>query len=204
VSKPVSSSGWQTLPTPPIVKVLHDDEDIEDVVALSGPAAPDWLKQLGIPSDWQLLALPGGPEQTLARMAVSGPIGEGEWAAADTIGVSGFTGWPAFYDLYRNADRVLRELKANDVSVRVLPVPRLQWTAAVRSSGTALIGERRVWIQQSNYVAGSDHRHASRLIVHTTVVNSESREQLAESIFQLSADVYNGFVDALANEQGAR
>lgn len=153
-----------------------------------------------IPTDWQLLDLSEDSGQPLARMVVTGPLGGGEWKAADTIEVSGFTGWPQFYDVFRNADRVLRGLNATGVVVGALPVPPLQWTAAVRSSGTALIGNRCVWIRQSNYVAGSDHPHASRLIVHTTVVDADSREQLAQSVSQLSADVYDGFIDALTRQ----
>jgi hypothetical protein len=199
-----SSPAWQSLPRPPIVDVLYEDEEIEDVVALSGAATPEWLKTLSIPTDWQLLELPEGPEQPLARMIVSGPLGGGEWKAADIIEVSGFTGWPQFYDVFRNADRLLRGLNASGVSVKALLVPPIQWTAAVRSSGTALVGTQDVWIQQSNYVAGSDHPRASRLIVHTTLVNAESREQLTQSVSHLTADVYGRFINALTRNQGAR
>ncbi|WP_422604265.1 hypothetical protein [Mycobacterium sp.] len=198
------SPRWRSLPSSSLVDVLYEDEDIDDVVALSGDAAPQWLTQLSIPTNWQLLRLPETPEQVLARMAVFGPLGNGEWQAADTINVIGFTGWPTFYDVYRNADGALRGLDSRDIAVKVLPVPLIQWTAAVRSSGTALLSDRSVWIQQSHYVAGSEQRHASRLTVHTILIDSARREQLAENITHLSDEVYQGFINALMCEHHAR
>ena len=198
------SPRWRSLPSSSVVNALYEDEDIDDVVALSGAAAPEWLTQLSIPTNWQLLRLPETPEQALARMAVFGPLGQGEWQAADTINVIGFTGWPTFYDVYRNADGVLRGLDSMDSAVKVLPVPTIQWTAAVRSSGTALLGDRSVWIQQSHYVAGSEQRHASRLTVHSILVDSARREELVEDITHLSDEVYRGFVNALMTEHHAR
>jgi hypothetical protein len=197
------SPGWRSLPSSSIVDALYEDEDIEDVVVLSGAAAPEWLRQLETPAEWQVLGLPAVPEQLLARMAVFGPLGDGEWEAADTIHVTGFTGWPAFYDMYRSADGVLRALGSTDIEVKALPVPPIQWTAAVRSSGTALFGDRSVWLQQTHYGAGSEQPHASRLTTHTILVDSARQEQLAENIIQLSDEVYHGFLDALPTERRA-
>ncbi|MGA8330268.1 MAG: hypothetical protein WB777_13345 [Mycobacterium sp.] len=204
MSTPSPPPRWRSLPSSSMVDVLYEDEDIDDVVALSGAAAPEWLTQLSIPTNWQLLRLPESHEQALARMAVFGPLGNGEWQAADTINVNGFTGCPTFYDVYRNADGVLRQLDSSDISVKVLPVPPIQWTAALRSSGTALLGDRSVWIQQSHYVAGSEQPHASRLTVHTILVDSARREQLAENITHLTDEVYQGFINARVKEQSAR
>jgi hypothetical protein len=194
------SPRWQHLPPSSIFDALREDEDIEDVVAMSGAAAPEWLRQLRIPADWQVLGLPDVPEQLLLRMAVFGPHRDGEWEAADTINVTVFTGWPAFYDVYRSADSVLRALDSTDIAVKALPVPPIQWTAAMRSSGTALFGDRSVWFQQSHYVAGSEQPHASQLIVHTILVDSARQEQLADNIIQLSDEVYHGFLNALTKD----
>jgi hypothetical protein len=191
----------QPLPPSSIFAALHEDEDIEDVVAMSGAAAPEWLRELTIPVNWQVLGLPQAPEQALARMAVFGPLGDGKWEAADTINVTGFTGWPTFYDVYHSADSVLRALHSTDITVKALPVPPIQWTAAVRSSGTALFGDQSVWLQQSHYVAGSEQPHASRLTVHTILVDSARQKQLADNIIQLSDEVYHGFLNALTKEQ---
>jgi hypothetical protein len=198
------SPRWQPLPSSSIFDALYEDEDIEDVVTLSGTLAPQWLEQLTIPTNWQLLVLPDGPEQAPARMAVSGDLGDGQWEAADTIHVTGFTGWPVFYDVYHSADSVLRTLDSAHIAVKVLPVPPIQWTAAVRSSGTARLGDRSVWIQQSHYIAGSEQPHESRLTLHTILVDSARREQLAESIVRLSDEVYHGFLDTLTQERGGR
>ncbi len=198
------SPRWRTLPSPSIVDSLHEDEDIEDVVVLSGAVAPEWLEQLSIPTNWQLLDLPANPGQALARIVVFGALGNGEWEAADMISVTGFTGWPAFYDVYRSADSVLRALDSTDIEVRALPVPPLQWTAAVRSSGTAIFGDRSVWLQQSHYIAGSERPQASRLIVHTILADSARQEQLADNIIHLSDQVYDGFLSTLTKERRNR
>ncbi|MBV8182745.1 MAG: hypothetical protein JO045_28930 [Mycobacterium sp.] len=191
------SPRWRPIPSSSIVDVLYEDEDIEDVVALSGAAAPEWVQRSSIPMNWQLVRLPDASDQRTARMAVCGPLGDGEWEAAETISVIGFTGWPAFYEVFRNADRTLRGLNATEITVRVLPVPEIQWAAAVRSSGTAVIGDRSVWIQQSNYVAGSERPRAGRLIVHSLFVDSACRDRLADDITQLSDAVYQEYVAAL-------
>jgi hypothetical protein len=191
------SPHWRPLPSSSLVDAFYEDEDIEDVVALSGAEVPEWLQRLSIPMNWQLVGLPDVPDQLIARMAVCGPLGNGEWEAADTISVFGYTGWPVFYDVFHNADRTLRDLNATSVGVQVLPVPPIQWTAALRSSGIAPIGDRSVWVQQSNYVAGSEQPHAGRLIVHSVFVNDASRARLADDIANMSDAVYKGFVAAI-------
>lgn len=192
-----------TLPSSSILDTLYEDEDIEDIVAITGSTAPDWLKRLTIPTNWQVLKLPDGPEQTSARIAVFGPLGNSEWQAADTVNVTGFTGWPSFYDVYHSADSVLRGLRSTDIVTRALPVPPIRWTAAMRSCGTAFVDDRRVWLQQSHYVASSEQPHASRLTVHTTLVDSTARERLAQNITQLTDEVYNGFLSALPEKRRA-
>ena len=134
-------------------------------------------------------------------MAVCGPLGNGEWEAADTISLFGYTGWPTFYDVLHNADGTLRALNATGIAVQVLPVPPIQWTAAVRSRGIALIGERSVWVQVSNYVAGSEQPRAGRLIVHSLYVDMACRARLVEDVTQLSDAVYQGFVAALLKQK---
>jgi len=194
------SPHWRPLPSSSLVDAFYEDEEIEDVVALSGAEVPEWLQRLSIPMNWQLVGLPDVPDQLIARMAVCGPRGNGEWEATDTISVFGYTGWPVFYDVFHNADRTLRDLNATGIGVQVLPVPPIQWTAAVRSSGIAPIGDRSVWVQQSNYVAGSEQPHAGRLIVHSLFVDTACRDRLADDVTQLSDAVHQGFVAALLDE----
>jgi hypothetical protein len=133
-------------------------------------------------------------------MAVYGPRDDGGWEAAETISVFGYTGWPMFYEVLRNAAGTLRTFDAAGIVVKVLPVPPIQWTVAVRSSGTAVIGGRDMWAQQSNYVAGSEQPHAGRLIVHSIFAEATPRARLAGDITQLSDAVYQGFVATLGNE----
>jgi hypothetical protein len=186
-----------------LVDVLLADEDVEDVGALRLDQVPDWLNQLPIPAGWQQVELSDKPSVPLARMAVHGPRTEQGWAAADTISVFGYTGWPTFNDVLRNASGTLRNLSAVDIATKVLPVPAARWLAALRSSGTARIGDRTVWVQQSNYVAGSEEVHAGRLIVHSIYVDEAYLSGLTAAIAQLSNAVYQGFVTAVRREPRA-
>jgi|ERR1700757_2054292 hypothetical protein len=194
------SPRWHPLPAPSLVDALIEDEDIEDVVSLPRPEVPGWLQQLSAPMDWQLIELPDDADPLLTRMAVCGPRGNGEWEAADTISVFGYTGWPVFYDVFHNTDRMLRGLNATSIAIKVLPIPPIQRAAALRCSGTAQMGDRSVWVQQSNYVAGSEQPHASRLIVHSLFVDKACRARLTEDVTQLSDAVYHGYVAALLND----
>jgi hypothetical protein len=193
------SPRWRPLPTSSLVDTLREDKDIDDIDALSGAEIPEWLQRLSIPTNWQLLGLPDIPDQQVARMAVCGPLGNGEWEAAETISVFGYTGWPTFYDVLHNADCTLRDLNATGIAVQVLPVPPIPWTAAVHSRGIALIGDRSVWVQLSNYVAGSEQPHAGRLIVHSLFVDTECVPRLIQDVIQLSDAVYQGFIAARLN-----
>jgi hypothetical protein len=186
--------------TSSIVDVLLADEEIEDVGALTGTQVPEWLHRLDTPQGWQLVELSDTPNVPLARMAVHGPRDDGGWEAAETISVFGYTGWPMFYEIFRNTAGTLRTLGAAGIVTKVLPVPQKQWTVGVRSSGTALIGSRDAWAQQSNYAVGSEQPHAGRLIVHSIFAEATSRARLAEDISRLSDAVYQGFVATLGNE----
>lgn len=195
------SQRWQSLPASPLVAALTEDEDIDDIAALAATELPGWLQRLSIPAGWQLLELPDHPEPPVARIAVYGSRGDGEWQAAETIAVFGYTGWPVFYDVFRNADRMLHDLNAAGIAVKVLRVPRIQRAAAVRASGAAVIGDRSVWVQQSHYVSGSERPHASRLIVHSLFVETACRARLTADITRLSDAVYHGFIAALDEER---
>ena len=84
-----------------------------------------------------------------------------------------------------------------DKSAAAAAASPTQWAVALRSSATALIGERRVWVQQSNYVAGSEQPHAGRLIVHSVFVDPTCRDRLAGDIAEMNDAVYQGFVATL-------
>jgi hypothetical protein len=180
-----------------LADVLYADEDIEDVGALRGNQAPEWLYRLPMLVGWQRVELSDKPAVPLVRMAMHGPRGDGGWAGAETISVFGYTGWPTFNEVLRNADGTLRTLGAVDIVTKVLPVPSARWVAALRSSGTALIDGRCVWAQQSNYVAGSEQPHAGRLVVHSIFIDDLYRSRLVADIAQMSNAVYHGFVAAV-------
>jgi hypothetical protein len=185
------------LKTSSLVDVLFADEEITNIGALTGAQVPEWLRKLDIPQGWQLVELSDSPEVPLARMAVYGPRADGGWEAAETINVFSYSGWPTFDEVFRNAAGTLQALGAAAIITKVLPIPPTQWAAAMRSSGTAPIGERRVWVQQSNYVAGSEQLNAGRLTVHSVFVDPACRDRLGGDIAEMCDAVYQGFVATL-------
>jgi hypothetical protein len=200
MTRPPTPAEDQLVPPSSLVEVLIADEDIEDVGSLSIEQAPEWLNLLPVLGGWQQVELSDTPTIPLARMVVHGPRDDGGWAAAETVSVFGYTGWPIFGELLRHAGGTLSALHAVDINTKVLSVPPVQWVAALRSSGTARIGGRQVWIQQSNYVAGSEERHAGRLIVQSIFVDDSHHAALAQEIAQMSDSAYHGFVDSIRNK----
>ncbi|OBK56606.1 hypothetical protein A5657_09370 [Mycobacterium kubicae] len=184
-----------------LLAVLTEDEEIHDLVALKEGSLPQWIQRLGVPPGWQPQDLPDNAESPMARLTVHGSLGDGRWEAAETMNVFGYTGWPVFYDVYHHADGILRNLHAGGVVLKVLPVPRVERVAAVRSSGIAAIGGRNVWVQHSTYVVGSKRPHESRLIVQNIFVDGESRSRLAGDVAWLSGAVYDGFVAAVFDKE---
>jgi hypothetical protein len=180
-----------------LVDVLLEDEDIEEVGALRGEQLPEWLDQLPILRGWQPVELSDRPTVPLARMVVHGPRDDGGWDAAETVSVFGYTGWPIFGEVFRHSGDTLRSLGAVDINTKVLSAPQVRWVAALRSSGTVRISGRQVWVQQSNYVAGSEERHAGRLIVQSIFVDDSHHTELAQEIAQMSDNVYHGFIASI-------
>lgn len=194
---------WQSLAVSSLVGALAEQQDVvDDVVVLSGTKVPKWLQRLEVSLGWELVALPDEPDGLLARMAVRGRRDDGGWEAAETISVFGFTGRPTFSDVLGKPAETLRALGARDIVTKVLPIPPRQWKAAARSSGIALIGGRPVWecdsspvwVQRTNFVAGSDRAQAGRLIVHTVFADAGCRPTLNREIVDAGEAVYQGFV----------
>ncbi|WP_204803511.1 hypothetical protein [Mycobacterium riyadhense] len=186
-----------------LADLLIEDEYVEDAGAIAGVYVPEWLQRLGVPQGWMLVEIADNSRVPLARIAVCGPRDDDGWEATETISVFGYTGRLMFGDVFSNASGTLRALDATDITTKVLPIPPTQHAAALRSSGIAVIGDRRVWVQQSNYLAGSYQRHAGRLYVHSIFVDSQCLTRLAEDIARMSDAVYLGFVTTLGNEHRA-
>jgi hypothetical protein len=71
----------------------------------------------------------------------------------------------------------------------------------LQSSGIVLFGDQPVWVQQTNFVAGSDQPHAGRLIVHSVFADGACRARLGGGIAQVSGAVYQGFVATLSQHR---
>ncbi|BBZ15243.1 hypothetical protein [Mycobacterium branderi] len=178
--------------------LLSDEEDVQDIAALPADATPTWLQQLSEVTTWQPVRLPHNPQ---LRLAVHGTPSDGSWQAAETLSVFRFTGSPLFADLLSNSARTLRNLHAAEITTKMMRVPPVQGVAALRSAGTITFGERRVWVQLSHYLIGSEEPLAGRLIVHGMFVDTAWRAQLAATVTARSDAVHRGFVAAVRDAQ---
>lgn len=206
---------WQSSAASSVMEVLKSEEDdgfeITDVIALSGDRVPEWLRRLAIPQGWQLIAQSDEAEVPLARVSVQGPRDDGSWEAVETIGIFEYTGWPTFLDVFNKTAGTLRALGTPDIVTTLLPVPSRRWTAAVRSSGVALVGGKpiwaqnssAVWVQQTSFTEGSVKPHSGRLILHSLFVEAACRPRLGGDIAQLSDGVYEGFVATVSADDHA-
>lgn len=167
---------------------------VDDLVALAGSNTPDWVRELAAPPQWHQVDLPAAPTGVApARTLVWGPRADGGCDAADTVEVYGYTGLPSFGDVFNSTARSLRDLDVQDLRTRMLAVPAIAGVAAERSTGLVTMDERRIWIQLSNYVAGSSAPHSGRLIVHSLYVVERFHHQLNDDIAVLTATIQDTF-----------
>jgi len=190
---------WQrVISASTLVDVLAGSEDVTDIVRLSGPDIAKWTGQLPIPDGWQPVELGlGQTQQSPNRISVYRASGDAI-GAVETIDLFGYTGWLGFREVLSNADCTFRDLRAHQIVTTVLPIPVTARAAALRTTGKFVIGQRPVWGQQSNYLAGSEDLHAGRLIIHSVYAATDQAERLVDDIASVSDAVYQRFIAELA------
>ena len=168
---------------------------VDDLVAITGPDTPGWVNQLASPPHWRQVVVPDSERVIVApaRTLVWGPSSDGGWDGADTIEVYAYTGQPSFGDVFESTARSLRDLDAQGVRTCMVAMPAIPGVAAERSTGLLTMDGRRIWIQLTNYVAGSNQPHAGLLIVHTLYVAERVRPELANDIAVLTGTVQYTF-----------
>lgn len=200
---------WDRLATvSSMVDVLlsHDDiydDEITDFRPLTGDSVPEWVRRLNVPEGWRLHDLPPDQAAAVTRLAVAGPRPDGSFEATETLSVFGYTGWAGFDEVLSGADRSLRDLDAEHITSRVLRLPSVKWAVAVQAEGVVVLGGRRMWMRQSNYLIGSMAPHAGRLFVHSVIVDDAVRQRWAGDVDRLCDAVHRGFVASL-NPAGAQ
>lgn len=178
---------------------------VKDLVALTGEHTPGWVHQLAVPPNWQRVDIPDTAPASLrpARTLARGPRADGGWEATDTVEVYGYTGFPLFGDVYNSTARTLRDLDAHDLQTRMLAVPAGPGVAAERSTALLEVEGRQVWIQLTNYVAGSDVPHAGRLIVHSLYIAGPVHLRLIDDIAVLTDTVHQMFTALVTHGSGS-
>ncbi len=188
-----------------LVEAMTDEDyGVIDLTALTGVSTPAWVRELPVPRQWDPLEL---PEATVAvppaRVLVRGPRTAGGWEATDTLSVYGFTGRPAFSIVHNSTARSLHELAAQDIATRMLAIPPGPGLAAERSTATLTVEGRRIWVQLTNYLAGSDQPHAGRLIVHSVYIDAERLSELADDVRGLTQTIQDEFTTLVTPHEGS-
>lgn len=169
---------------------------VDDLVAFTGGDTPRWVAQLAAPPHWRQADFPNAETAIVApaRTLVWGPRSDGGWEATDTVEVYGYTGLPSFGDVLGSTARSLRDLDAQDVRTRMVAMPAIPGIAAERSTGLVAIDGRRIWVQLTNYIAGSNAPNSGLLIVHTLYVAENFYNELANDIAMLTGTVQDTFI----------
>jgi hypothetical protein len=203
VTNPKAGAPWpQTGSVSSMVDVLSIDhgfdpeDNVHDVSVLDGAAVPAWIQTLPLPPGWQPLALPENANPKVARCAVA-DAHDGRWEASETLSVFSYTGYAHFTDVISNAACTLQDLHPEQITTRVLSVPPIRYAVAVRATGIVTLGGQRMWLHQSNYLAGSKTPHAGRLIIHTMIVDAAAQPRWAPDVEYLAAAVHHGFSSTL-------
>lgn len=188
-----------------LVEAMTDvDYGVIDLTALTGVSTPAWVRELPVPRQWYPLELPEAMVAVPpARVLVRGPRTAGGWEATDTLSVYGFTGCPAFSIVLDSTARSLHELAAQDIVTRMLAIPTGPGLAAERSTATLAVDGRRIWVQLTNYLAGSDQPHAGRLIVHSVYVDAEGLSELADDVRGLTQTIQDRFTNLVTPHEGS-
>ncbi len=176
---------------------IYDEDEINDFQPLTGDSGPEWVRRLTVPEGWRMLDLPPDQAAAVTRLAVAGPRPDGSSEATETLSVFGYTGWVGFDEVLSGADRSLQDLDADHITTRVLRLPPVKWAVAVQAEGVAMIGGRRIWVRQGNYLIGSMSPHAGRLFVHSVMVDDAVRQQWGKDVDRLCEAVRQGFVQSL-------
>jgi hypothetical protein len=187
-----------------LVEAMTDEDyGVTDLMALTGASTPAWIHGLPVPRHWYPLELPEAKVAVPpARVLVRGPRTAGGWEATDTLSVYGFTGCPAFSIVLDSTARSLHELAAQDIATRMLAIPSGPGLAAERSTATLAVEGRRIWVQLTNYLAGSDHTHAGRLIVHSVYIDAERLSELADDVRGLTHTIQDRFLALVTPHEG--
>ena len=188
-----------------LVEAMADkDYGVTDLAALTGADTPAWIHELPVPRHWHPLDIPDTElAAPPARVLVRGPPTAGGWEATDTLSVYGFTGRPAFSIVPDSTARSLHELAAQDIATRMLAVPPVPGLAAERSTATLIVEGRRIWVQLTNYLAGSDQPHAGRLIVHSVYIDAERLSAFADDVRCLTQPIQDRFTALVTQHEGS-
>jgi len=182
---------------------IYDEDEIHDFRPLTGDSVPQWVRRLYVPEGWRVPDLPPDQAAAVTRLAVAGPRPDGSFEATETLSVFGYTGWVGFDEVVSGADRSLQDLDADHITTRVLRLPPVKWAVAVQAEGVAMLGGRRMWMRQSNYLAGSMLPHNGRLFVHSVMVDDAVRQRWAGDVDLLCEAIHQGFIQSL-NPDGTR
>jgi len=151
-----------------------------------------WLPALTIPSAWTIADADGA---AVTRLLLRRLNSTNHWDSCEVLNLYRVPGAVPAALVLRNADRILRDSQATDISAQPLDVPPQYGIIATRASGRLTTGNRQVLGQFNNYVVNSAAGGA--LVEQAVVVGADAQSALAEECAALTENLYRSLLASI-------
>lgn len=151
-----------------------------------------WLPALTVPSAWTIADADGA---AVTRLLLRRINSTNSWDGCEVLNLYRVAGAVPEALVLRNADRILRDSQAADISAYPLDIPPQYGIIATRASGRLSTGNRQVLGQFNNYVVNSAAGGA--LIEQAVVVGADAQSALAAECAALTENLYRALLASI-------
>ena len=136
-------------------------------------AEADWLTHTELPAGWELIPV-AEDSPTPLRVATIALDGHPGWVACQALSAFRFTGAPTPELLRDNAEHSLRQWRAKGINTARLVMPDWPGVVGVRSDGSVMTTEGRLWVRYSTYLRGSTEPGQGLVVQEVLIADGEA------------------------------
>lgn len=151
-----------------------------------------WLPALTVPSAW---AIADADAPAVTRLLLRRVNSTNHWDSCEVLNLYRVPGTVPEALVLRNADRILRDSQATEISAHPVDVPPQYAIVATRASGRLTTGNRQVLSHFNNYVVNSAGGGA--LIEQAVVVGADAQAALAAECAALTENLYRSLLASI-------
>ncbi|WP_242657572.1 MULTISPECIES: hypothetical protein [Mycobacterium] len=151
-----------------------------------------WLPALTVPCAWTIADADGA---AVTRVLLRRLNSTNHWDSCEVLNLYRVPGAVPAALVLRNADRILRDSQATDISAQPLDIPPQYGIIGTRASGNLTTGNRQVLGQFNNYVVNSAAGGA--LIEQAVVVGADAQPSLAEECAALTENLFRSLLASI-------